>query len=50
MQEMRFDARITRTKGTPEQRINDLERQLVAQNEALQAIIKDLYKQIGKRE
>ncbi len=50
MKEMRFDARITPTTGTPDQRISALERQLMAQNEEFRAVIKDLYKQLGKKE
>ena len=49
MKEMRFDARITPTKGTPDQRISDLERQLMAQNEALIAVIKDIYKWLERK-
>jgi cell division protein FtsB len=47
---IRFTAEINPTGATAERRLESLVTQLRAQNEQLQAIIADLYKQIEKKE
>lgn len=47
---IRFTAEINPTGTTAERRLDSLITQLRAQNEQLQAIINDLYRQIEKKE